>query len=127
MSDKRSRRRFLADMLFLGGGLTAAGLLARSQFSSPQPEPTPSYAPTPASTTAPPPVPQGSPPPLPAQEPIVEGKVKMPEPRECEKPPVTDPFSPKDTGAVVLPAPKIRPDPNPAGGYRPPPPAQGQR
>ena len=30
--NKRTRRRFLADMLFLGGGISAAGLLAQSQI-----------------------------------------------------------------------------------------------
>lgn len=29
---KKTRRRFLADMLFLGGGISAAGLLAQSQI-----------------------------------------------------------------------------------------------
>lgn len=32
VKNKRSRRRFLADMLFVGGGLTAAALLARTQL-----------------------------------------------------------------------------------------------
>lgn len=30
--EKKSRRRFLADMLFVGGGLTAAAVLAKSQL-----------------------------------------------------------------------------------------------
>ena len=36
----KSRRRFLADMLFLGGGVTAAALLAKTQLSTPDPAPT---------------------------------------------------------------------------------------
>ena len=32
MRNKKSRRRFLADMLFIGGGVTAAALLAKSQL-----------------------------------------------------------------------------------------------
>jgi hypothetical protein len=36
----KSRRRFLADMLFLGGGLTAAGLLAKARLlDAPEAEP----------------------------------------------------------------------------------------
>jgi hypothetical protein len=38
-ANKRTRRRFLADMLFLGGGLTAAGLLAKAQLTQPEPPP----------------------------------------------------------------------------------------
>lgn len=34
---KKSRRRFLADLLFLGGGVTAAGLIAKTQFFDPNP------------------------------------------------------------------------------------------
>lgn len=33
--NKKTRRRFLADMLFLGGGVTAAALLAKTRFAGP--------------------------------------------------------------------------------------------
>lgn len=80
LSDKRSRRRFLADLLFLGGGLTAAGLLARSQLATPEPEPVPAGSvpvPVPASPTPEPvPVPAGAVPVRPhSTTPTIEGKV----------------------------------------------------
>lgn len=101
MSESRkSRRRFLADMLFLGGGLTAAGLLARSQLldkEAPTTDPTPAFTsepqetscpvstPSPDSTpcpveTCPPPMTGVAKPPpsLPPQEPVIKGKVAAP-------------------------------------------------
>ena len=45
MKQKKSRRRFLADMLFIGGGVTAAALLAKSQLlDSPDPSRPPDIA-----------------------------------------------------------------------------------
>ena len=41
---KKSRRRFLADMLFVGGGLTAAAILAKTQFLPDLPTPEPAIA-----------------------------------------------------------------------------------
>ena len=46
----RSRRRFLADMLFIGGGATAAAILAKSWTDSTLP-PEPQLAPSPCPTT----------------------------------------------------------------------------
>ncbi len=86
--NKRTRRRFLADMLFLGGGVTAAAMLAKTQFASPshpvaagamevpvdlQTSPTPDPAHSPE---CPPPMP-GEPMPM-----EVEGEFVLPE-SEC--------------------------------------------
>lgn len=43
--EKKSRRRFLADLLFMGGGITAAALLAKSISSEPSVEPSPYCSP----------------------------------------------------------------------------------
>lgn len=114
MSEKKLRRRkFLADLLFAGGGLTAAALIAKAA-GGPGAEPQvagvvcpPESLPTPVEP--PPeqhvegdfvePVPQdpqlGGEPMPPQPEPMIEGKVVMPEPHlkgdvavpkpECEK------------------------------------------
>lgn len=61
-NDKKSRRRFLADMLFLGGGVTAAALIGNSFRGDPPPEPAVTGpGPQPATTPGPsdiPPQPQ---------------------------------------------------------------------
>ncbi|MGE0493434.1 MAG: hypothetical protein AB7S38_29770 [Vulcanimicrobiota bacterium] len=97
--DKIKRRRFLADVLFAGGGLTAAAFLAKAGLD--RHEPNPGVAgdmkmPQPANT------PVASPT---CEDPEIEGDVALPEPEQtpCEKPPLT----PQD-------------EPNVAGGMRPP-------
>jgi hypothetical protein len=40
----KTRRRFLADLLFLGGGVTAAAILAKSFVPDDQPKPSPKAA-----------------------------------------------------------------------------------
>ena len=79
-------------MLFLGGGLTAAGLLAKSQFLDPEPEPvvagkmmmppansaTPMSTPDPSCTKAP-----DAPLEIP---PEVEGRRKLPQPDKVPQP-----------------------------------------
>lgn len=112
MSDKRSRRRFLADLLFLGGGLTAASLvtgtvLRESSSTGVEPE----------IVTKP-----STPPPSTSSDPVAAGEMEIPDsdfgdPKpECEntpeRPQLTerDPFSkggdepPAFTGAVVAPS-----------------------
>lgn len=123
MSDKRSRRRFLADMLFIGGGLTAASVLVKSQlFPGAPPGPTvagqmvapgvdPSCSPIPAGDMEPPGV--------------APGAVEQPDPDCLSQPPageeprqpVRDPM--QEPSRVP---PRIVEAPNPAGGRRPPPP-----
>ena len=105
-SEKRqtkSRRRFLADMLFLGGGITAAAVLARTVGGSdPTGQPVPAEAtPTPKSCDV---IPNGDLA-LPTEpvEPAVKGLVA---------PQKIDP--PKISGEV-----EYTPEPNPAGGARP--------
>ncbi|MGE0493433.1 MAG: hypothetical protein AB7S38_29765 [Vulcanimicrobiota bacterium] len=90
--DKIKRRRFLADVLFAGGGLTAAAFLAKAQFGQPDPplvKPSPRETPT----CAHPPEPdrrgqgEGAPPhpaPPTQPEPAVPGKMKAPNPRPIE-------------------------------------------
>jgi len=88
----RSRRRFLADMLFLGGGITAAGLLARTGESG-----TPRTSPTPKKTPC-----QAPPEPNPkvqGEMVVPDGDVVAPSPR------------PAVEGEMIA--------PNPAGGARP--------
>lgn len=112
---RKSRRRFLADMLFLGGGLTAAGLLAKSQLMTPEPEPVPAGA-MPATPCA---LPESTPTPSCSHTPDSNGippgaaggmemPVPPPEPRSS---PGKDPFSNRPqpdlnvAGRMVLPAP----------------------
>lgn len=90
--DRKSRRRFLADMLFLGGGLTAAGMLAKYQLASP-PNPEPSVAgemtiPTPA------PTPEASKTPHETKECHKESPPTATQGTQCRKPPrkPADPF-----------------------------------
>lgn len=79
---KRSRRRFLADALFLGGGLTATALLAKTQLGKGEPEgggcdiPAPDK-PLPKDIE---PVPAGAAPMHPPEEPPqIEGEMEMPQ------------------------------------------------
>ena len=117
---KKSRRRFLADMLFLGGGLTAAGVLARSQLmvgegepgpqtvgamEMPEAQPTCASTPRAEATTTPT-----------GPEPPSAGLVAMPEPpkpKECPPPPrpVRDPMT-----RGIKPQRADNPVPIPAGG-----------
>lgn len=86
--DKIKRRRFLADILFAGGGLTAAAFLAKAQFGqAPPTEPpqtceTPSTCPSPDidGNAVPPtePHPAGAVAPPQPEEPQLEGKVAQP-------------------------------------------------
>lgn len=112
----RSRRRFLADLLFLGGSVTAASLLAKSTFlqgdgqtpSRPEPTTTPKEPVVPPSPDTPHPgqmvLPDGD---------YVEPQVECePTPEVCEEPLVEGRrVMPKETiphpaGAVPLPPPK---------------------
>ena len=97
-ANRKTRRRFLADMLFLGGGLTAAGVLAKSQFleAKPTPEPvaagaTPMSTPAPSCTKAPLEIP-----------PEVEGGMKLPPPQPVKPArPSADPFAQRDNGPAT--------------------------
>lgn len=114
---RKSRRRFLADLLFVGGGLSAAALLAKSQLGSP-----PDVTPAPTSTPAPactksvelppdvagemvvpePPISKGE-----AVAPQPEGRMVTPPPEEL---PAIDgdyvaPTPPKTKGDYAAPAP----------------------
>lgn len=85
----RSRRRFLADMLFLGGGVTAAAMLAKARLAPTPPEPVAVGAmevpvelrtnptPNPAQSPVCPPAMKGEPMPV-----EVEGEFVLPE-SEC--------------------------------------------
>ena len=90
--DKIKRRRFLADILFAGGAISAAALLAKATQMGGRPEPAPpGSVVAPASPPAPP-----SPPPdnrldgdfvapqvqvTPPPEPVLGGKPVAPQPR----------------------------------------------
>lgn len=96
-----NRRRFLADLLFAGGALSAAALLAQSarqQGHTPAASPTPQVANTPSAH----PTPEERP--LPGEpEPHVKGEVAVPrEPVLGGKPAMPHP-EPKTRGRVVLP------------------------
>lgn len=71
LSPKKNRRRFLADMLFVGGGLTAAAVLAKTTFLE---ELTPQPPATVGEMVAPPPLE-----PTPAVH-------QTPDPTECSTP-----------------------------------------
>ena len=118
--NKRTRRRFLADMLFLGGGVTAAALIARSQLGSQPVEPqvagdmevpiadaTPCPAPT-QTPDCPPPMP-GEPVmvPPPVEDPNIAGEVMMPPPENTPavKGDVAAPPPPKTGGKPIAPKP----------------------
>ncbi|MCA9794127.1 MAG: hypothetical protein KC910_20100 [Candidatus Eremiobacteraeota bacterium] len=99
--DKIKRRRFLADVLFAGGGLTAAAFLAKAGLDRQQPDPTVAgdiAPPQPANTPVDSPT---------CSDPDIEGDVAQPMPDQtpCEKPPEL--VSPKD-------------EPNVAGGLKAP-------
>lgn len=102
MSDQpqKSRRRFLADILFMGGGLTAAALLAKT-VSQPEPSSSPIPLSTPARTTPAQPVTQQSP------APVAEGEMVMPDGDyampECES------SEPVPEGRMVAPPPQEAP------------------
>ncbi len=106
MSSKKStRRRFLADLLFMGGALSAGAFLSHSDAQVPTPSPTPKGAPKPVPTASPslrgepmPPQPDGdfvAPQPSPTCapaiegesriEPIVEGKSVAPRPQSSKE------------------------------------------
>jgi hypothetical protein len=90
---RKTRRRFIADMLFLGGGLTAAGLLAKSQFLDPE-----SAAPVVAGKMSMPPASSATPMSTPVPSctkapdapleipPEVEGNMKLPPPDKVPEP-----------------------------------------
>lgn len=105
MSEKegKTRRRFLADLLFLGGGLTAAAILAENFRTPTATDPTPTFAatPTPEGTPEAPPQPEGkvaipdgdyvqAPPAEPTPPPVVKGEMKPPQaaqtPHACPEP-----------------------------------------
>jgi hypothetical protein len=106
----KSRRRFLADLLFLGGGVTAASLLAKSTlFQGSSTNPAPVLTPEPLLT---PEIPKPNHPEpgmmaLP-QEPQVDGEFEIP----VEQIPKED-CQPQIEGKMVM------PEPNPAGGAMP--------
>jgi len=94
---KRSRRRFLADMLFLGGGLTAAAVLAKNQLmpTSPGPQvmgemvmPTDSETPAPVKTECPPAT--AGKPSQPKTEQLLPSPGQMALPRDAVEPPKTE-------------------------------------
>lgn len=79
--DRRGRRRFLADLLFLGGGLTAAAMAARLMSPEP-PEVLPSGSPTPLAKSVS----------LPTAEPGIAGGLEAPV--ASPSPRSRDPFKP---------------------------------
>lgn len=121
---KKSRRRFLADMLFVGGGLSAAALLAKSQLGPPAPTHPPDIAgavAVPDSLDRHPPMPGEpapvqSPTPVKTCEPAIEGEVEPPAldgavvmPENIEAPPPPK-HSPAIKGKVAAPRPAPTPD-----------------
>lgn len=112
-SNSKSRRRFLADMLFLGGGATAAALLAKSwSGESPKPDasPTPKVTPKKAEPID---HPDG---PYPGQMVMPKGESKppetMPDKIECEEPAVR--------GLVAPPTKPVTQEPKVEGRMRAP-------
>lgn len=101
---RRTRRRFLADMLFLGGGLTATALLAKTQIAgaTPKGKPTPATTPQTASTPV-------------ENPPDIAGEMVAPEapnPAGGRRAPVNKPECPPDIdGDVALP--EAEPSPRP--------------
>lgn len=96
----KTRRRFLADLLFLGGSVTAASILAKSTLFESGDDPAPDHTPSVAVEK-----------PTPQQTVVPKGNVVEPKP-ECEVTP--DPVEPEIAGRMVMPR-----EPNPAGGARP--------
>lgn len=113
----KSRRRFLADLLFLGGTVTAASLLAKSTIFEAEGK-TPGPAPKPVVT---PDKPVTPPPDLPAPGQMVlppDGDYEAPKP-ECE--PTPDCEEQQIEGKMVIPT---EPQPQPAGAVPLPPPKE---
>lgn len=113
----KSRRRFLADLLFLGGAAGAAAFLAKSQLGEPTPAPAVSPTPTDCKLPA-----ELSPPP---------GSAPVPPPQEAGNMVVPPPEEPKMLGDVEPPPPPRTPPSQPhiRGRMkisRPEPPSQGQ-
>jgi hypothetical protein len=112
----KSRRRFLADLLFLGGGVTAASLLAKSALLQGQPDqPKPVVKPEPVVIDEPV-VPAQ---PMPGSVALPEGDYIEPKPEEIkeviqEPPAQKEECPPQIQGRMKVPEP-----PNPAGGARP--------
>lgn len=124
--DKRSRRRFLADLLFAGGALSAAALAAKSRMTSPKPiasatpaqaSPTPAQvSPTPQVQITPPvingpepPTPGLVAPPIATPEPVLGGKPAAPEPAIPGKMKAPRPHQPVLKGDVAAPLPRPKP------------------
>lgn len=91
--DKIKRRRFLADLLFAGGAISAAALLARATQGQSQTVATPSPVNTPCvkNPQAPPPSPQ------------IDGDVAIPEPALGGKVAAPQPVRPQIKGDVAIP------------------------
>ena len=110
----KSRRRFLADLLFLGGSVTAASLLAKSTLfeDGGQTTPTPEPMSTPLEPVELPDTPNPGEMVMPEGD-FVEPKIECePTPENCEEPQVEgrrvapqEPI-PHPAGAVPLPPPK---------------------
>ena len=112
----KSRRRFLADMLFLGGSVTAASLLAKTAlFHEKTPPPSPGRSPAPAVLPEPEKTPEALIPnhPTPGKVALPEGDYVEPQPKEEALPPKTEDCPPMIQGRMKP------PEPNPAGGARP--------
>lgn len=115
MSDgQRTRRRFLADLLFLGGALSAGAFLTQTEAQAPGVTPTPASTPVTPPTNAPvvrgqyvaPASPDGDmaiPHASPTCAPVVEGEPKPPEPAIEGK--VTVQPLPKEVPLAGVPAP----------------------
>ena len=104
---QRSRRRFLADMLFLGGGLTATALIAKTQF--PGATPSDGKTPTVASTPEPACTPVENPPEL-AGEVIAP---EAPNPAGGRRAPTQTEHPPDIEGDFVQPQAQPSPPPRP--------------
>lgn len=96
-TSKQSRRRFLADMLFVGGGLTAAAVLAKTTLLK---ELTPVPPVTVGEMVAPPPL-EATPAACQTSEPEISEKCVEP---PVERPKTRDPMQPPSPGGVVAPA-----------------------
>ena len=94
--DKIKRRRFLADLLFAGGVVSAAALLARATQGQSETVASPSPAQTPClqNSQAPPP------------SPILDGDVAIPEPALGGKVAAPQPVRPQIKGDVAMPQPR---------------------
>lgn len=98
--DKKTRRRFLADMLFAGGAVTAASVLGYlATHTKPVPEQHPVGAMVPAT---PPPTPAIAPTPLSELQPDGDVAYPRPEKQKCE----TRPDALRPAGAPPPPPPQ---------------------